>query len=87
MSNWDKPEQDTSDWGLGEYHNYTGWVNDDSQIRIDAEDSMGVWIEFNNVDIAAFTQWIPPEVAEAIGTMLLYAAQKYREEFPNGYPQ
>lgn len=78
-------EQDTSGWGLEEHHSYTDYANTGTSIRVDAEDVMGVWVEFTDESsgITRFTQWIPPEVAEAIGTMLLYAAQKHREEYPD----
>lgn len=79
-------EQDTSDWELNQYHSFTDSGHVESKVRVDANESMGVWLELREINEEAdhYYTWIPPEVAEAIGTMLLYAAQKHREEFPNG---
>lgn len=73
-------EQDTSKWELNKTNKFNDYSGRGRAIRIDEVDSHGIWVELhtNDAPYDRWHTWIPPEVAEAMGTMLLYAAQEWR---------
>lgn len=73
-------EQDTSKWELNKTNRFYTNSRGQQSIRIDANEIDGVWLEIHAEDNSSqhWHKWIPPEIAEAMGTMLLYAAQEWR---------
>lgn len=72
-------EQDTSKWELDNLNRFYDYSGRERSIGIDVVDNHGIWVElYTNDSSDRWHTWIPPEVAEAMGTMLLYAAQEWR---------
>lgn len=74
-------EQDTSKWALDKTNTFIDYSGLKGRIDVESNDMNGVWLELHAEDANQYWYtWIPPEVAEAMGTMLLYAAQEWRQK-------